>query len=68
MLRGDIGFVPQFQSLNVLAEMSAFPDYAQIAANILEAPNSTAKMGDKFYGIAANTNTKVLFYNKKMFE
>jgi multiple sugar transport system substrate-binding protein len=68
VLRGDIGFVPQFQSLNVLAEMSAFPDYAEIAANILEAPNSTAKMGDKFYGIAANTNTKVLFYNKKMFE
>lgn len=67
VLRGDIGFVPQFQSLNVLAEMSAFPDYAQIAGNVLEAPNSSAKMNGKFYGIAANTNTKVLFYNKKMF-
>lgn len=68
VLRGDIGFVPQFQSLNVLAEMSVFPDYAQIAGNVLEAPNSSAKMDGKFYGIAANTNTKVLFYNKKMFE
>lgn len=67
ILRGDIGFVPQFQSLNVLTEMSAFADYAEVAENILEAPNSSAKMGDKFYGVAANTNTKVLFYNKKMF-
>lgn len=66
--RGDIGFVPQFQSLNVLTEMSALPDYAEAAAGVLEAPNSSAKMGDKFYGIAANTNTKILFYNKKMFE
>ncbi len=67
VLRGDIGFVPQFQSLNVLLEMSSLPDYNEVAAKIMEAPNSTAKMGDKFYGIAANTNTKILFYNKKMF-
>lgn len=64
VLRGDIAFVPQFQSLNVLEEMSGLSDYKDIASGILEAPNSTAKMGDKFYGIAANTNTKILFYNK----
>ncbi|MCL2129148.1 MAG: extracellular solute-binding protein [Treponema sp.] len=63
VLRGDIGFVPQFQSLNVLVEMSSLPGYANAAAKLLAAPNSTAKMGDKFYGIAANTNTKILFYN-----
>lgn len=68
VLRGDIGFVPQFQSLNVLFEMSSLPDYAQTAANVLEAPNSSAKMGDKFFGLAANTNTKILFYNKDMFD
>ncbi|MGE5496178.1 MAG: extracellular solute-binding protein [Burkholderiales bacterium] len=68
VLRGDIGFVPQFQSLNVLFEMSSLPDYAEFAAKVLEAPNSSAKMGDKFYGLAANTNTKILFYNKDMFD
>ncbi len=68
VLRGDIGFVPQFQSLNVLFEMSSLPDYAQIAAGVLDAPNSSNKMGDKFYGLAANTNTKILFYNKDMFD
>lgn len=68
VLRGDIGFVPQFQSLNVLFEMSSLPDYAEAASKVMEAPNSSAKMGDKFFGIAANTNTKILFYNKTMFE
>jgi multiple sugar transport system substrate-binding protein len=68
VLRGDIGFVPQFQSLNVLFEMSSLPDYAETAAKVLEAPNSSAMMGDKFYGLAANTNTKILFYNKDMFD
>ena len=64
VLRGDIGFVPQFQSLDVLVEMdTAFSDYADIANLVLEAPNSTAKAGDHFYGIASNTNTKILYYN-----
>jgi len=64
VLRGDIAFVPQFQSLNVLEEMSALSDYKDAASGILEAPNSTAKIDNIFYGIAANTNTKILFYNK----
>lgn len=68
VLRGDIGFVPQFQSLNVLYEMSSLPDYAEAASKVMEAPNSSAKMGDKYYGIAANTNTKILFYNKTMLD
>ena len=68
VLRGDIGFVPQFQSLNVLFEMSSLPDYAEAAAKVLEAPNSSAMMGDSYYGIAANTNTKILFYNKDMMD
>lgn len=67
VLRGDIGFVPQFESLNLLMEMSSLPDYNDVAATVMEAPNSTAKMGGKFYGIASNTNTKILFYSKKMF-
>lgn len=67
VMRGDIGFVPQFQSLNVLLEMdTAFPDYSETATTVMEAPNSTAKASDHFYGIAANTNTKILYYNKKM--
>ena len=68
VLRGDIAFVPQFQSLGILVEMSALPDYALTANKLLSGPNSTARMGDKFYGIAANTNTKILFYNRQILE
>jgi multiple sugar transport system substrate-binding protein len=65
VLRGDIGFVPQFQALDVLVEMdTALLDYADAADAVLEAPNSTAKAGDHYYGIAANTNTKILYYNE----
>lgn len=67
VLRGDIGFVPQFQALDVLVEMdTAFSDYADAADAVLEAPNSTAKAGDHYYGIASNTNTKILYYNKDL--
>ncbi len=66
VLRGDIAFVPQFQSLNVLEPMSNFDDYDLQTEKVLAAPNSSNKMGDDFYGIAANTNTKILFYNKTL--
>lgn len=68
ILRGDIAFVPQFQSLNVLLKVSDFEDYEAAAAKVLAAPNSSNKMGNDFYGIAANTNTKILFYNKTLLQ
>lgn len=68
VFRGDIALVPQFQDLNILFEMGSMPDYAEAAAKVLEAPNSSTKMNDKFYGIAVNTNTKILFYNKDLFD
>lgn len=68
VLRGDIAFVPQFQDLNVLANLSEYDDYDEIAATILEAPNSTNKIGSDFYGLAANTNTKILFYNETILD
>ena len=68
ILRGDIAFVPQFQSLNVLLKVSAFDDYQTAAAKVLAAPNSSNKMGNDYYGIASNTNTKILFYNKTLLQ
>lgn len=66
VLRGDIAFVPQFQSLNVLLALSKFDDYKTQAAKVLGQPNSSNLMGSDYYGIAANTNTKILFYNKTL--
>lgn len=67
VMRGDIGFIPQFQTLNVLLPLDLeFADYSQAAAMVMDAPNSTAVMDGHNYGLAANTNTKVLYYNKDM--
>lgn len=67
VLRGDIGFVPLFQSLNVLVEMDTrFDDYAKAAETIMDAPNSTAAKDGHYYGLAANTNTKIFYYNKDL--
>jgi multiple sugar transport system substrate-binding protein len=68
VLRGDIAFVPQFEDLDVLVEMSALPGYADAAAGLLESANSTALMNGKYYGLACNTNTKILYYNQKMLD
>jgi len=68
VLRGDIAFVPQFQSLNVLEEVGAYSDYAEVAGKVLKQPNSSNLMNGKYYGIACNTNTKVLFYNKTILD
>ncbi|MDY0139435.1 MAG: extracellular solute-binding protein [Candidatus Izemoplasmatales bacterium] len=68
VLRGDIAFVPQFQSLNVLLAMSDFEDYVTQANKVLDSANSSNLMGNKYYGLAANTNTKILFYNEDLLE
>ncbi|MDD3712789.1 MAG: extracellular solute-binding protein [Candidatus Izemoplasmatales bacterium] len=68
VLRGDIAFVPQFQSLNVLLAISEFDDYETQAAKVLASANSSNIMGDDYYGLAANTNTKILFYNEDLLE
>ncbi|HCT63008.1 MAG TPA: ABC transporter substrate-binding protein [Erysipelotrichaceae bacterium] len=66
VLRGDIAFVPQFQSLNILLPLSDYEDYDAQAAKVLGQPNSSNLMGSDYYGIAANTNTKILFYNSTL--
>ena len=47
VLRGDIAFVPQFQSLNVLEEVGAYSDYAEVAGKVLKQPNSSNLMQNK---------------------
>ncbi len=66
VMRGDIAFVPQFQDLNVLVELSEYDDYDTVAATVLESANSTNLMDGKYFGLAANTNTKILFYNETL--
>ncbi|MDG0810689.1 extracellular solute-binding protein [Cohnella rhizosphaerae] len=65
--RLDIIWVPELQRSNWLLPLDEkFPDFKQTVDGLLEGPVSTAKVGEHYYGIPLNTNTKVLFWNEAM--
>ena len=68
VLRADIIWVPEFADQGVLLALDeAMPDFADITAGMFPGPVSTNKWGDHYYGLPLDTNTRVLFYNTKMF-
>lgn len=67
--RCDIACLPEFQKMGVLTALDTdMPDFADTAAQLLDSAMSTAKIGDHVYGLALNTNSKILFYNTAMLE
>lgn len=64
--RLDSAWIPEFQKTDILIvldeEMSDFTAASEI---LLESAMSTARVGAHYYGLALNTNTKILFYNVK---
>jgi multiple sugar transport system substrate-binding protein len=67
--RCDIAWVPEFQKMGVLTALDEeISDFKSISGNLLESAMSTAYLKGHSYGLALNTNTKILFYNKKMLE
>jgi len=67
--RLDIIWVPEFQATDLLVALDEeFSDFAEVSKNFLEGPTSTAKVGDHYYALPLNTNTKVMFWNKEWFE
>lgn len=43
-------------------------DFDSVSGGLLDSAMSTAQIGGHFYGLALNTNTKILFYNQKALE
>jgi len=69
VIRSDIAWVPEFQKMNILVALDKdMPDFQAVADSLLEGPMNTAKIKGNYYGLALNTNTKVLFYNKELFD
>jgi len=69
VIRSDIAWVPEFQKMNILVALDKdMPDFQAVADRLLEGPMNTAKIKGNYYGLALNTNTKVLFYNKELFD
>ncbi|WP_040952240.1 extracellular solute-binding protein [Gorillibacterium massiliense] len=65
--RLDIIWVPEFAAQGLLQPLNGFSDFNEVSAALLAGPVSTGKVGDTYYGLPLNTNTKVLFWNKEMF-
>lgn len=67
--RLDSAWVPEFQKMGILVSLDEeMSDFKETADKLLESAMSTASVGGHSYGLALNTNTKILFYNVKAFE
>lgn len=66
--RLDSAWVPEFHAMNILVSLDTeIADFTSTAGKLLESAMSTAKIGGHYYGLALNTNTKILFYNTQAF-
>lgn len=64
--RLDSAWVPEFEKMGILTALDEeIPDYNDTAAGLLDSAMSTANVDGHSYGLALNTNSKILFYNVK---
>lgn len=64
--RLDSAWIPEFEKMGILTALDTeMPDYGDVAAGLLDSAMSTASVGGHSYGLALNTNSKILFYNVK---
>ena len=62
--RLDSAWIPEMQEMGILVALDEeMTDFAEVSGDLLESAMSTTKIGDHYYGLSLNTNTKILFYN-----
>ena len=67
--RLDSAWIPEFQKMGILLPLDEeMADFDAVSGGLLDSAMSTAQIGGHFYGLALNTNTKILFYNQKALE
>ncbi|MDD3335838.1 MAG: extracellular solute-binding protein [Eubacteriales bacterium] len=67
--RCDIAWLPEFEKMGILVALDeAMGNFADVSATLLDSAMSTAKIGDHYYGLALNTNSKIMFYQTAMLE
>lgn len=67
--RLDSAWIPEFEKMGILVALDEeLSDYDSVAAGLLESAMSTANVGGHSYGLALNTNSKILFYNVQALE
>lgn len=67
--RCDIAWLPEFQKMGILVALDEeMPDFTEVSGQLLDSAMSTAQIGGHCYGLALNTNSKIVFYNTAMLE
>jgi len=67
--RCDIAWLPEFQQMGILVPLDEeMPDFTEVSGQLLDSAMSTAQIGGHYYGLALNTNSKIVFYNTSMLE
>lgn len=67
--RCDIAWLPEFQKMGILVALDEeMPDFTEVSGQLLDSAMSTAVIGGHYYGLALNTNSKIVFYNTAMLE
>ncbi len=62
--RLDSAWIPEFEKMGILVALDEeMSDYNDVSAGLLDSAMSTASVGGHSYGLALNTNSKILFYN-----
>lgn len=67
--RCDIAWLPEFQKMGVLVALDQeMSDFAAASSTLLDSAMSTANIGGRYYALALNTNSKIMFYNTAMLD
>ncbi|HHU72772.1 MAG TPA: extracellular solute-binding protein [Clostridiales bacterium] len=67
--RLDAAWIPEFNKMGVLVALDQeMNDFNEVSQGLLESAMETVQIDNSYYGLALNTNTKILFYNKKALE
>ncbi|WP_373212743.1 extracellular solute-binding protein [Ruminococcus sp. 5_1_39BFAA] len=67
--RLDSAWIPEFATAGILMPLEEeIADFQETADGLLDSAMSTAQIDGHSYGLALNTNTKILFYNKTALE
>lgn len=64
VVRSDIAWVPELGKLGVLAALDQeLPDFKALAGTTYDGALATNKLGDHYYGLPLDTNTRVMMWN-----
>ncbi len=69
LIRSDIIWVPEFANMGALVALDELmPDFDVYKDEVFPGPLSTNYWGGHYYGLPLDTNTRILMWNKEMYD